>query len=128
MTRGKIIFESAIVLSIAAVLVLGGCVSSGSNGGGAVVVTPTPVVTPPMTKAQELIIDIREYAELGCKFVPAATFLTNLLGQSGGVFNTAQEYADAICDLVKSRASRRRGAGAVYGYINGVPVQGVFVR
>jgi hypothetical protein len=127
MTRGKMITDSLILLSVAAVLVLGGCVSSGTNG-GAVVVAPTPVVTPPMTKAQELIIDIREYAELGCKFVPAATFLTNLLGQSGGVFNTAQEYADAICDVVKGRASRRRGAGAVYGYVNGVPIQGVFVR
>jgi hypothetical protein len=76
-----------------------------------------------------MIANIQGYAQTACGFLPAASFLTTLLGQSVA-WNSAQEYAKAICDAVAPKPSvgfsTRRAPR--HGSVNGVQVVGAYVR
>ena len=101
---------------------LAGCISTSDSGVS--VTVPTVTVSVP-TSAESLVRDIQSYTQTACRFLPAVSFLQNLLASSTA-FNTAQEYAVAICAAVQPTTfSTRRGAAR--GYVNGVRVQGFFV-
>jgi hypothetical protein len=114
-----------ILLASAAVLPLLGCVSTSDTGTSVTI----PTVTVPVPgSAAEMIASIQSYAQTGCGFLPAASFLSSLLGQSAA-WNTAHDYAVAICEAVapKQTFSARRSA-ARHGSVNGVQVVGSYVR
>jgi hypothetical protein len=105
---------------------LPGCVSTSDTGTSVTI----PTVTVPVPgSAAEMIASIQGYAQTACGFLPAVGFITTLLGQSTA-WNTAQEYAQAICDAAAPKAvvgfSTRRTTR--HGTVNGVTVVGAYVR
>lgn len=112
--------------AVLAAALVSGCVSTSDTGTS---VTVPSVTVPVPGSAAEMITSIQSYAQTACGFLPAASFLTTLLGQSAA-WNSAQEYAKAICDAVApkpSTFSTRRSAPR-HGTVNGVPVVGAYVR
>jgi hypothetical protein len=112
--------------AILAAALLSGCVSTTDSGS---TVTVPGVTVPVPGSAVEMINSIQSYAQAACGFLPAVSFLTTLLGQSGA-WSTAQEYAKAICDATAPKPvgfSTRRSAPR-HGAVNGVPVVGSYVR
>jgi hypothetical protein len=114
------------VRSLAAGLLLAGCVSTTDSGS---TVTVPGVTVPIPGSAAEMISNIQGYAQTACGFLPAASFLTTLLGQSTA-WSTAQEYAKAICDAVapKQQGFSTRRSAPRHGTVNGVQVVGAYVR
>jgi hypothetical protein len=108
--------------SLIVILPLAGCITA--SDGGVSVTVPTVTVSVP-SSAESLVRDIQSYTQTACRFLPAVSFLQTLLSSST-VFNSAQEYAAAICAAVQpSTFSTRRRAAR--GYVNGVAVQGFFI-
>jgi len=116
-----------LLLASVAALPLLGCVSTTDTG---TTVTVPGITVPVPGSAAEMINNIQGYAQTACGFLPAASFLTTLLGQSA-VWNTAQEYAKAICDAVAPKPSvgfSTRRSAPRHGSVNGVQVVGAYVR
>jgi hypothetical protein len=113
------------VRSLAAALLLAGCVSTTDSGS---TVTVPGVTVPIPGSAAEMISNIQGYAQTACGFLPAASFLTTLLGQ--GAWSTPVEYARAICDAVapKQQGFSTRRSAYRHGFVNGVQVVGSYVR
>ena len=115
-----------LLLASVAALPLLGCVSTSDTGTS---VTVPSVTVPVPGSAAEMINSIQGYAQTACGFLPAASFLTTLLGQSYSLEH-AQEYAKAICEAVAPKPatfSTRRSARR-HGSVNGVQVVGAYVR
>jgi hypothetical protein len=112
------------VTAVLAAALLSGCVSTSDTG---TTVTVPGVTIPVPGSAVEMITSIQNYAQAACGFLPAASFLTTLLGQ--GAWSTPLEYAKAICDAAapKQTFSTRRSAPR-HGTVNGVQVVGGYVR
>jgi hypothetical protein len=111
-------------LAVLPAIFLAGCVSTSDTGS---TVTIPGVTVPVPGSAAEMINSIQTYAQAACGFLPAASFLTTLLGQ--GAWSTPLEYAKAICDAAapKQTLSTRRSAPR-HGTVNGVQVVGAYVR
>jgi hypothetical protein len=111
--------------AVLAAAFLSGCVSTSDTG---TTVTIPGVTVPVPGSAAEMINSIQTYAQAACGFLPAASFLTTLLGQ--GAWSTPLEYAKAICDAAAPKPvgfSTRRSTPR-HGAVNGVTVVGVYVR
>jgi hypothetical protein len=123
--------------SLAATLLAVGCQSTGQQTAPVIAGPVAPVVVAPPSpqdRIDTLVAQIQSLAsgaKTGCRFVPAADFLQNMLGKEEGVFGTALDYVQAICNVVGNRryAAARRGTTVTLGAtINGVPVRGTFIR
>jgi hypothetical protein len=112
--------------AVLAAALLSGCVSTSDTGTS---VTVPSVTVPVPGSAAEMIVRIQDYAQTACGFLPAASFLTTLLGQSTA-WNTPLEYAKAICDAAapKQQGFSTRRSAPRHGSVNGVQVVGVYVR
>ncbi len=75
------------------------------------------------------IKDIQNAAVAICKFLPAATFVTDLLLSGNIIASSATSIAAKICEAVTvNPLADGPGAKNYVPHVNGVRVQGKFVR
>ncbi len=75
------------------------------------------------------IKDIQTAAVAICKFLPAATFVSNLLLSGNSIATSATDIAAKICTAVTTNPlADGPGAKNYRPHVNGIRVQGRFVR
>lgn len=100
----KLLCVSALVFA------LNGCASTGTGTG------PTPA---------DVIAEARNIAVAACGFLPAVSTVAGILAAGNPALTTASAVASAICAAVTAPAAAR---GTRIPTVNGVPVQGSFVK
>jgi len=133
MTRGKLILDSVILLSVAAVLVLGGCVSTREEPTSSIVVPAPAVVLPAPGTTLTTAIGTSIGVVTGALIDEHAPGLSSLVRNSCGWIITAADFAgltgqmpsvdaaaDAICKALQERRTRARAGSTTTVYLNGV--------